>query len=346
MVRPSPKEGLQMSLTALNWPLIVSLIAISALFLCQPRSRDSRGDQPNLPIGKVRLEDIEVRLMSGKIDEANASRHTPPPLPRASNWAFGQNFRGLVWISIAPVVVFLVVACVGAATSYFARGLSSNGSEHVLSLASSDPDSEMLSNLADFAGSLGAHAAPVAANELLPDVSTMIERLEARLKTAPNDVKGWQMLGWSHFNTGRFEQAAAAYAKALVLDPSSAELKLAYGEAKAKASVSGDLKTASSLPTGTSDRSNDAPKAATVASMPASERNAAIRSMVDRLAGRLERSPRDVEGWARLMRSRVVLGERAVAATALRKALEVFKDDDAASGKIAAVATELGLQPK
>ena len=44
------------------------------------------------------------------------------------------------------------------------------------------------------------------------------------------------------------------------------------------------------------------------------------------------------------MRSRVVLGEREVAATAFRKALEVFKDDSAASGEITAAAIELGLK--
>ena len=66
--------------------------------------------------------------------------------------------------------------------------------------------------------------------------------------------------------------------------------------------------------------------------------------MVDGLASRLESSPHDVDGWARLMRSRVVLGEREVAATAFRKALEVFKDDQAASGKITAAAIALGLK--
>jgi cytochrome c-type biogenesis protein CcmH len=66
--------------------------------------------------------------------------------------------------------------------------------------------------------------------------------------------------------------------------------------------------------------------------------------MVDGLADRLEKSPRDVDGWTRLMRSRVVLGEREVASTALRKALEVFKDDSAASSTITAAAIELGLK--
>jgi cytochrome c-type biogenesis protein CcmH len=79
-------------------------------------------------------------------------------------------------------------------------------------------------------------------------------------------------------------------------------------------------------------------------SMPPREYDAAIRSMVDGLAHRLENSPRDIEGWTRLMRSRVVLGEREIAITALRKALEVFSDDSAATGRITAAAIELGLK--
>ena len=66
--------------------------------------------------------------------------------------------------------------------------------------------------------------------------------------------------------------------------------------------------------------------------------------MVDGLAHRLEGSPRDVEGWIRLMRSRVVLGEKAGAETAFHKALEVFKDDSSASDEITGAATELGLK--
>ncbi len=78
--------------------------------------------------------------------------------------------------------------------------------------------------------------------------------------------------------------------------------------------------------------------------MPPHETDAAIRSMVDRLAARLESSPRDVDGWTRLMRSRVVLGEKEVAVAAFRKALDVFKDEAAASATISAAATELGLK--
>ena len=78
--------------------------------------------------------------------------------------------------------------------------------------------------------------------------------------------------------------------------------------------------------------------------MPADDRAAAIRSMVDGLASRLESAPNDVDGWSRLMRSRVVLGEKDVAESALRKALDVFKDDAAASNRIKSAAIELGLK--
>jgi len=68
--------------------------------------------------------------------------------------------------------------------------------------------------------------------------------------------------------------------------------------------------------------------------------------MVAGLADRLESSPRDVEGWTLLMRSRIVRGEREIAATAFRKALEVFKDDSEASSTITATAIELGLKAR
>jgi cytochrome c-type biogenesis protein CcmH len=45
------------------------------------------------------------------------------------------------------------------------------------------------------------------------------------------------MLGWSYFNTDRFEQSSAAYAKAIELTPNNAELRRAYGEALVRAAA-------------------------------------------------------------------------------------------------------------
>ena len=137
------------------------------------------------------------------------------------------------------LMAFLLVAGIGAATFYWRDSTAVIGSGGTIPLRSG-PDGEMLSRLESYVRSTGTEqpVSEAAARELLPDVNTMIERLAARLEAAPEDSKGWRMLGWSYFHTARYAQAATAYARAVELDPDSAELKLSYEEAKAKASES------------------------------------------------------------------------------------------------------------
>jgi cytochrome c-type biogenesis protein CcmH len=298
----------------------------------------------NVETCKTRLDEIEARLKRGNLNaaEADAARLALLAQLRSSSWGIGQGLRRASRTLIAPATVFLLVVGVGAAVSQLAD--TPEGPAPADMNLERDPgsDGDMLASLTDYTRSIGADGATSAPADgnLLPDVNVMIERLEARLETAPGDVKGWRMLGWSYFNMERYDQAAAAYAKAVKLDPSSAELKASYEEAKAKAFNSDNLQTAAIA--GGADGPGG--KAATSEGTPPHQTNAAIRGMVDGLANRLESSPRDVEGWTRLMRSRVVLGEKEVAATAFRKALDVFKDDAAAAAKIMAAAAELGLK--
>ncbi|WP_036283611.1 c-type cytochrome biogenesis protein CcmI [Methylocystis sp. ATCC 49242] len=80
-----------------------------------------------------------------------------------------------------------------------------------------------------------------------------------------------------------------------------------------------------------------------IAAMPAQERQAAIRTMVDRLASRLEAKGDDVEGWLKLIRAYSVLAETEKAKKALadaRKALAEKQDDVA---RIEALAKELNI---
>jgi cytochrome c-type biogenesis protein CcmH len=63
---------------------------------------------------------------------------------------------------------------------------------------------------------------------------------------------------------------------------------------------------------------------ATANQMPAGDRDAMIRGMVDKLAGELKANPRDADGWVRLMRARMVLGESDKAAEAYRDAQAAF----------------------
>jgi tetratricopeptide (TPR) repeat protein len=265
---------------------------------------------------------------------------------RLRSWGFAQGLRGAAGPLIVAASGFLLIAGIGAATSYWGGSREATGSG---ARARSGSDGEILAHLKDYTRSIGSEkpATTAASGKPLPDVNTMIERLAARLETTPDDIKGWQMLGWSYLNTARYEQAATAYARALALDPSSAELKSLYEEAKAKTSESSNSAAASSLQAEAVGKGGDGPSAeknTKSEAMPSHEQDGVVRSMVDRLADRLENSPRDLDGWTLLMRSRVVRGEREIATTAFRKALEVFKDDFAASDKIRAAAIELGLK--
>jgi len=265
-----------------------------------------------------------------------------------TNLAGGTSGSGAGALTVVTVA-FLLVVGVGAATSYLGDSPEATASGDTIALSRAASNSEMLARLTDYTRSIGLEtpASVAATDKLLPDVNTMIERLAARLETAPEDVEGWRTLGWSYFNTARYDEAATAYARAVGLDPSSAELKLSYEEAKAKASETNNLETTSSLQTEAVGKGGEAQGTEKISKSEATsprERGIEIQSMVDGLADRLESSPRDIDGWTLLIRTRVVLGEREVAATAFRKALEVFKDDAAASGKITAAAIELGLK--
>ncbi|QWG24762.1 c-type cytochrome biogenesis protein CcmI [Bradyrhizobium sediminis] len=77
--------------------------------------------------------------------------------------------------------------------------------------------------------------------------------------------------------------------------------------------------------------------------MPPAERSAMIRGMVDRLASRLEGSPRDADGWIKLIQSRMVLGETELAKQALTRGVEAFTDDARQRDRIVAAAQQLGL---
>jgi cytochrome c-type biogenesis protein CcmH len=162
---------------------------------------------------------------------------------RSSSWGFGQDRRGAAATLIVVAAAFLLIAGIGAVTSYVGVPPEATGSGDTMSfsLSRSGSNGEMLARLTDYTRSIGTEepASMAAAGKLLPDVNTMIERLAARLETTPDDIEGWRMLGWSYFHTARYEQAATAYARAVELDPSSTELKLSYEEAKAKASESG-----------------------------------------------------------------------------------------------------------
>jgi len=211
-----------------------------------------------------------------------------------------------------------------------------------------------------------AQPAAGAANPGLPDVDTMIARLEDRLKAQPNDAEGWRMLGWSYFATQKYPQAAGAYAKAVALNPKSAGFQSAYGEALNKAAggqMTPDAKSA--FETALKLDPNDArarsylglaPAAVGAAPTPdapvmagpaagagGGDQQAMINGMVERQARELAANPHDAEGWVRLIRSRKVLGQPDLAHKALQDALAAFKGDPATQTRLRDTARDLGV---
>ena len=330
-----------MSLTFFGW--LFAALAIPILLHFLMGARGLRKEQPDVENCKASLEDIGARQKRGELTDAEADAARLALLSRlpSPRWRFGKNLQGHPLRILVASAVFLLVSGIGAAVSYDKSAPEAMPPAEMIPF--SEPDGELLAQLSDYARSIGPGQPPskAATGELLPDVDAMIARLAARLETAPLDTEGWRMLGWSYFHTERYEQAAKAFGKALELDPGSAELKLSYEDAKAKASGSGNPRITSSLQT---EAIPSVGKITAPEAMPELERDAAIRSMVNGLAQRLESSPRDVDGWIHLMRSRVVLGETEVAATAFQKALAVFVEDPAAKGKIMAAANDLGIK--
>jgi cytochrome c-type biogenesis protein CcmH len=83
---------------------------------------------------------------------------------------------------------------------------------------------------------------------------------------------------------------------------------------------------------------------ASASSLPPAQQAAMVEQMVARLEGRLKANPKDEDGWIRLMRSRMALGEAEAAKAALRSGLAALGGDSAAADRLRSAAAELGVQ--
>ena len=82
---------------------------------------------------------------------------------------------------------------------------------------------------------------------------------------------------------------------------------------------------------------------AAASSIPPSQQDEMVKGMVSRLANRLKTNPKDADGWIRLMRARMVLGETGGAQEALRSGRAAFQGDSSVQGRLDRAAEELGV---
>jgi cytochrome c-type biogenesis protein CcmH len=142
---------------------------------------------------------------------------------------------------------------------------------------------------------------------------------ERALARDAKDVKARYFVGLAAEQDGRRDEAAKLYG-ALVADAPGDAPWLGFVR-QAWVRVGG--KPPAELPT----TAAPGPSAADVAAareMSETDRNEMIRGMVARLADRLQNHPDDVEGWLRLLRAYMVLGQREKALEAADQARQAF----------------------
>ena len=251
-------------------------------------------------------------------------------------------------------------------------------------------------------------AVPTAGAAATGEVGTMIAKLAKRLEENPGDAEGWRMLGWSYFNTRRFEDFATAFAKAVALEPANLDYKSAYAEALVQAAQGIVVPKAQEIFTEVlkadpkeerarfynalaTEQAGDLPLAldrwialladapgnagwvpdvkqriadlgqktkrnvsGVLASTPVlpnlsqggvaeADQQAMVDSMIGKLAARLDANPRDRDGWAMMIRSLKVKGDVEGAKSSLGKALAIFADDPETAAQLAGMGRSLGI---
>jgi cytochrome c-type biogenesis protein CcmH len=196
----------------------------------------------------------------------------------------------------------------------------------------------------------------------------------------PGDAATWSALGEAQLANANVADARTAFARALAIDPvdPTARFSLAVMKAQSgnrRGAVEDMLAMLETAPPGAEWAADVRAKASSVAreagmdigarldkvappdlvsasgpsaqqvaaasALPVGEQQAMIDGMVARLDARLADHPRDLEGWARLMRARMVLGQGDAAAVALQAGLAAFADDAAAQARLRAEAKAL-----
>ncbi len=340
---------------------LFSVAALALLLAPMIRSRGGLGDEePVAALFRRQLASLDEELAEGRLtaDEAEASRaeitHRLLAAADSENAArddrTAHHIPELAWRFGAAITIAGLLPAAALAI-YFAVG-----------------------SPAAIEQSAGANTAEP---HNTTDLAAAADQIKAHLQKAPDDLKGWTLLGRTLASLGRFADARDAYTRAIALAPGNASLHAEFGEvlvlaaqgavtpaaaaefakdpddprsryyaaeaalqqgdpaaAKAKLqallaaappeapwrqavadrlaelSQNGGAAPAASAPGGpTSAPGPSAQDVAAAQAMTPEQRQAMIRSMVDRLAQRLEQHPDDKAGWERLARAYDVLGQ-------------------------------------
>ena len=147
-------------------------------------------------------------------------------------------------------------------------------------------------------------------------------------------------LGLAAEQDGRTGEAAERWQGLIAHAPADAPWIAYVREALARVEPSRPPASGSGTPAGLGPTAQDV---ASAAEMSSTEREQMVRGMVERLAARLSADGSDVEGWLRLMRAYMVLGELGKARAAAADARRALATDPGKLRRIEEGAKNFGL---
>ena len=190
-----------------------------------------------------------------------------------------------------------------------------------------------------------AAAAPQANPAQDQSIVAMVQRLADRLKKDGSDVNGWLQLVRSYRvmeQPDKMQGAIADARKALAGDAGKlGQFEAGLGGATAVAAAPPPMAPAAP-PAGMPGPTAADMKAA--AQMSGDQRNQMIRGMVAKLADQLKANGSDVQGWERLLRAYMVLGEHGKAQAAAADARKALASDPDKLKQLDAVIKDLKVE--
>jgi cytochrome c-type biogenesis protein CcmH len=188
---------------------------------------------------------------------------------------------------------------------------------------------------ADHDADLG-EALTAAANGVVTEDAKAAFQRAAKLDA--DQVKAQFFLGMAAQQDGNKKEAAAIWSALLTKAPPDAPWAQTVREALTQVGAAPPQAVASAAP------GPDAAQIADASQMNEADRTEMIRGMVARLADKLKENADDVQGWQRLLRAYVVLGERDKAVNAASDARNALAGDPGKLREIEDVIKTLGLQ--
>ena len=186
----------------------------------------------------------------------------------------------------------------------------------------------------------------VAQGTVTPEAHTIFE---AVLATFPGDPQAQYYLALADYQAGGTREALDRWAALIASSPEGAPWLGIVRENLAQAAEDLGLDVAAVTPDplpaigGGETPQLTTEHRAEIEAMNPAERDAMIHEMVAGLDARLRDDPMDLAGWERLIRARMVLGERDAAQDALGRALETFAQAPFPTRTLVELAAELQL---